>query len=397
MRIGILTWARNTNYGGALQALALKTFLCQNGIEADLITYLPLQTSISYSQVLGFCGGSWRCRLLSFIRPIFICLFDGYVIQTVRRIWKTRRFLSNILGLNGRVYACKADLNSQTEYDVIIVGSDQVWNPWILHVDDGYLLNKMRESVIRIAYAPSVATYTLCDKDEYYKSALPKFKAVSVRENASRAKLAEYFGKPIEWVVDPSLLLTKTDWCLLLSLQKPRADGPLVIYWLSDLETVIPEIVDYANSRKRSVVIMVDVKSFSVQRMCYLQLKRHMSARRILKLCPYVEMRKSADAREFLALISQACAVVSNSFHGMVFSCIFGKCFKNVLDGSRKDMWSRLTDFCENISGDGFFTMDIKSALNTVESSPPKFDHDKLDSWISRSREWLLGAVKTND
>ena len=397
MRIGILTWARNANYGGALQALALKTFLCQNGILADLITYLPLQTSTSYSQVFGLCGGSWRCRVLSFIRPIFICLFDGYVIQTLRRIWKTRRFLSDVLGLNGRIYACKSDFNAQIEYDIIVVGSDQVWNPQVLHVDDGYLLNEMRESVVRIAYAPSVATSTLCGKDEYYKSALPKFKAVSIRENATRAKLSEYFGRPVEWVVDPSFLLTKADWCLLLSLQQPRDDGPLVIYWLSNLENVIPEIVDYANNRKRHVVILVDVGSFSAQRMRYSQLKSHLHARRMLKSCSYVEVRRSADARDFLCLISQACAVVSNSFHGMVFSCIFGKCFKNVLDSSRKDMWSRLTDFCENIFGDGFFTNDIKSALNTVESVPAKFDRDKLEAWISRSREWLLRAVKSDD
>jgi len=100
-------------------------------------------------------------------------------------------------------------------YDAIICGSDQVWNPELTGESLlSYLLDfPEKEDLRRIAYAPSLGNDTLDEKwHDTFKRCLMKFDSLSVREKSTCAQISSLVGKEIPFVLDPTLLLPREQW-----------------------------------------------------------------------------------------------------------------------------------------------------------------------------------------
>lgn len=96
-------------------------------------------------------------------------------------------------------------------YDCFITGSDQVWNPdWI----NKYLsLDFVEDGKVTASYAASTGKVNLnVSEQQKLKRALNNTKYISIRENESIASLQKLTDKPIINVLDPTLLLSRSEW-----------------------------------------------------------------------------------------------------------------------------------------------------------------------------------------
>ena len=368
MKIGIMTWWRNTNYGGFLQGLALQTFLQRNGFAVEMIRFaFPPIRFTPRSIICPHRLTSLRQCLaaaLDIIRALFV---NGYLAARLSRLRKTLRLFATSITPSPQEYASLVELNDPRRYDTILIGSDQVWTPKYHDADFSYLLRGIGEAVRKVSYAASVAAPSVRPYEQIYSEALARFDALSVREKTNVAELEKLSGKRVEWVVDPTLLLSAEEWRELLNLQLHAQEPHITVYWLSPLEDKLSGLVRLAKTKRMKVHIFTDVLAFRVG-INPLRWGKHLMARVRLACSPWLELHIGADARDWLQDLSTADFILSDSFHALTFATIFKREIKVEVPEARKFMSSRLTDF--------------QSCKHT------------LSDWIGHSKMWLLENLK---
>lgn len=195
----------------------------------------------------------------------------------------------------------------KNKFDAYVVGSDQVWREeYAPDILDSFLryLPKNDES-IRISYAASFGTTELpISKDKLPECVglAKKFKAISVREKSAIGLVNEHFGLDAVHVLDPTLLLDANDYH---SIVKDNMFGR---------KQVVSYILDKSEEKTKIVQTLSTMLDAG-----------------LLNLTDYPlneEGRKQPYSVEnWLAAISNAEFIVTDSFHGCVFSIIFNKPF----------------------------------------------------------------------
>lgn len=317
MRIGILTLPLHTNYGGILQAYALQTVLERMGHEVRVINksnyYLPLWK-------IPFVYAKRILKNLNGDRfPIF---YEQQILKEIPIIGQyTNEFIDKYIHtLDVKNYSYL----KESDFDAIVVGSDQVWRPkYFGKIEDAYLDFAKTWNIKRIAYAASFGT----DKWEYSVrktkkccKLVRKFDAVSVREISGIDLCKDYFGITVEHVLDPTMLLSKDDYIQFFNINKiPKSNGNLLSYILDEtLEKQL--LIDEIAENKGLIPFRVNSKV------------EDRSAPLAERIQPPVEqwIRGFYDA-EF---------IVTDSFHACVFSIIFNKPF--LVIGNQKRGLSRI-------------------------------------------------------
>lgn len=395
MKIGILTWARNINYGGVLQALALRTAIGKLGWNAELIHYEPLQADISYKRLFGLVT---HTRLNAFVGAcldvVLNVFINGYFFSNVMRLFRSRRFIVEYICLSKRRYVDYREFCGQCDYDVVVVGSDQVWNPIFFGDSPAYLLKDMPSQVKKISYAASVATSHIGDRLHFFEEALPGYAAISLRERSSIKELQDCVDKKIEWVVDPTLLLSADEWSRILDLPAKKLGKHYTVYWLSDIDVILPRLIELASRNKLHIHLFGNIDSFRVRQLSLKSILNHMKIRLRMLLSRRVVFMKSKDARGFLSDLVTSRGIVSDSFHALMFSTVFKKPVSIITPPERAHMSSRINDFLVKV---GFVDITRESldnaAFTRIESIDGK-DVSRLNKWIEDSRAWLALALK---
>ena len=291
MKTGIITFHRAINYGAVLQAFALKRKIEELGAAASVIDYINPKDEKGYNLIQ-------TSNLKSFISSLL-----KYVFRKKKYI-KFIDFRNRHLNLTSEIKN-KNDLKLLNKrFDAFITGSDQVWNYNITDGDMVYLLD-FADIGKRNSYAASFGVTDISEKyKEEYKKILNDFSNISVREKAGARIIQELCYKKVPVVLDPTLLLDRFEW---EKIAKPyKRNKYILIYLLAPSEAV------YKLAEKLSddfnleiIVISVDFRSFKFGRKykCIL----------------------TAGPEEFLGLFTNAEYVITNSFHGTVFSIIFNK------------------------------------------------------------------------
>ena len=208
-------------------------------------------------------------------------------------------------------------------FDAYIVGSDQVWRPIYSYGISNYFLDfTVGKDVKRIAYSASFGTdqWEFTTEQTAVCSELAKqFDAISVREDSGVGLCRKYLNIDAVQMPDPTLLLDKNDYLEIIKNDCPENShsGGIFTYILDDSEI------------KRSIVQKVSSKlklnSFSV--MPQAQFKN--VGRKGIEKCIY------PPVAEWLQGFADADFVVTDSFHGTVFSIIFNKPFISIANGKR--------------------------------------------------------------
>ena len=306
MRIGILTLPLHTNYGGILQAYALQTVLERMGHDVCLIEKkrqplrLPLwKAPLSYGKriIKNLTGNPF---------PIFYEQKMNREEPVVRQ--NTDKFINKYI--KRRIVDDFSDIK-ETDFDAIVVGSDQIWRPkYVQEIEHAFLDFTEGWNIKRIAYAASFGTdeweYT-SEQTEKCAKLLKQFDAVSVREDSGVSLCREHFHIEAEHVLDPTLLLRSGDYINLFEMAgMPKSKGTLLCY-----------ILDKTLEKMALVNKVADEKHFVPFRVN--SLVENTKASLHERIQPPVEqwLRGFYDA-EF---------VITDSFHACVFSIIFNKPF----------------------------------------------------------------------
>lgn len=300
MKAGIITFHYAHHYGAQLQAYALMKAVIRAGVDCEIIDYVR-KDNIEGSRLFKK-GFSARALLSNADTLLNYCGMK-------RRFDRFQSFVSNDMKLSKRSYREYTELEADApRYDMYVCGSDQIWNPLIFREKnfDPAFFAAFASDGRRIAYAPSFGISQIPeDKREELRRYLMSFDALSVREKQGEKIIEDVSGKSSITVLDPTLLLTGSQWGELAKV--PTLDKPyLLCYFVSDGR----KYSDYVN-------ILSERYKLPVVALC--------GSRRV----PACTKHKVLDAgpKEFLGLFKNAAMVCTDSFHGTVFSVNFKKEF----------------------------------------------------------------------
>lgn len=288
-KIGILTLPLGHNYGGVIQAWALQRSLDKlNKFEIQILNY--------------------RGAKLSLVRYLKMILF-GMIgksedIHTAKKYSKIRAFRNNHLKLSPNLWGKKALRNyiKSQSMDHVLIGSDQVWRQSYSKEPEVYFgaLN-IPKSVRLSTYAASFGGCTRVLNLEHCKSSLDLFENISVREKKSVDFIYKSTGIVASFVADPSLLIEADEYISLFNLKKDPKEH-LFSYILDidmNKENILKKVVLHIQDE---VVELKNIDSKNNQTL-------------------------NAGVVEWINNFYNASFVITDSYHGVLFSIIFKKDF----------------------------------------------------------------------
>lgn len=302
MKIGILTFHRAINYGAVLQCYALYKVLTNMGHDVEVIDYRP--DSIEKYRMFFHKRDFHRLKgIKNKIRYIVSSLF---LIPTKKRTsGKFDLFLNGYMTFS-KVVKYPDDIPNY--YDFIFFGSDQIWNPQTCEgLDPVYWGQFEHHNAIFATYAASIGRISLINDKlkSDIRTFIKAYDNISVRERDLSEFLEREFHVPSSIVCDPTILLKKEDYDILL--RKPSIKNYLVLY------TVEPDVKseDFAEKISKQIGCVV------VRLHAYLSPLKKQRTKFASELSP----------SEFIGYIANAKCIVTNSFHATSFSIIYRKDF----------------------------------------------------------------------
>lgn len=377
MRVATLTWLHNHNYGSILQAYALQRFLIQLGFETKCIDYLPSRNQKLLNWVR--CGNSprlfWDRARAFFHSREERQHFRG---ESVRQF---DRFVDEHMATTRRCSSSK-DLKKVSEeenFDVYICGSDQIWSPELLNLN--FYLKFLGDSTVspRIAYGPSFGSTDASQrKRRLISQELRKFTAISVREDVGVEFLKELGVEGGVQVVDPVLLLCRSQWEDLFSKVESNSAPFIICYFLDGREEYWEAARAIADVLSCGIVALIGHNTYSAPSDIF----------SVFSLSP----------EQWLSYISQANFVLTDSLHCSMFSVIFHKdffCFERKIGNSPNSQNSRLHSFMRMTGlenrliaswDNSLLDMNLSISFDSVNSS--------MSNLIDFSKKWLISTLE---
>lgn len=339
MKTATVTWITYNNYGTELQAYALQQFVKSLGYANSILSdreilrrHRALLAAENRQQTppapVHADNPPARSRR---------GLID-YVKWPVRRFRNARReralrpyadsqarfeaFKEQALDIDGDVDPDRLP-ELDERYDCFLCGSDQIWSPLRINFNEYYYLSFSRRP--KIAYAPSFGTERLPEeKRDAIRELLRDFSGLSVREEMNQAPLEELTGMPVSFVCDPTLLLDGEAWSGFCSAAKRPRGSYLACYFLESREWYFAYARALAKQLGLRPVLIPSRKEHTERKAC----------------CSF-----PVGPAEFAAMLQGAEFVLTDSYHGSIFSMLFSKpflCFKRFDDDAPNNQNSRV-------------------------------------------------------
>lgn len=261
------------------------------------------------------------------------------------------------------------------EKDVIIFGSDQIWNPNWYH--PFYYGNYEEIKTKLIAYAPSFGVSKIDNNNNDIKNAISRFSCIALRESAGCNIVENLLKRKTKLVVDPTMFLNSKEWEKLEEKTNIEFNNYILCYMLSDNPNHWKAIKSFARKNKKQLVV-IPHDGYS-----YIQSK-------------YVV--KDCSVGNFLYLINNADYVATDSFHGTVFSIIYNKDFcvferHNPKDSNAQN--SRIYNLLSIAKAEEcLINYNSKKIIKIVEN--PNY-YNNLENLINESKEYLDVSIYDNN
>lgn len=347
MKIGILTHPQHCNYGGILQCYALSEYLKKLGHEPIVIRREPNRPIFI------------KRWLLTLLRGLRIPRY--YQSNRIDRTVNIRPFVGEYLNRTHPICSDKQMFRVCKEYnlDAVIVGSDQVWRrSFAKGYGYNYFLDFVPEDVVKLSYAASFGIndwqYTQ-EETEKICSLIQRFISISVREEEALALCNIKMHIDAEWLIDPTLLLTSQEYSVITSSRRIN-ERYVFVYWLGDKSQINEELAKYKNLGYKIVEL-------------YLR-----------------DEHEQMSVQDWLSYIKYADRIITDSFHGVVFSILFEKSFsiyKNESGGT-----GRLFSLMKLLEVS--YSIDLDKGLDYVTLS------EKLWKLREKSRIYLTKSLVRN-
>lgn len=319
-RVAIITLPLGENYGGILQAYSLQKIVHNLGMNV-VTASIPKQNSLKLL----------ANRVIKTVLHIVKSSVSNMTSKDILiKTEKTRQFVNKYIKTIDKKHLHNDD------FDVYIVGSDQVWRAKYVNISD-YMLNfaTAKTGAVKISYA---ASFGKDDLNEYRNSDIKEssrlaknFDGISVRER-SGVKLAEkHWGVKALHHIDPTMLIPKKQYNNLIKSNQGdtyKPEGKLFVYIL-DKSSEKENIVEKTSQ-------LSGLKSFGF-------MPPSTNSKRAFRNNP--EKYKLPSVEQWLRSFRDADFVVTDSFHGCVFSIIYNKPF--IAIGNKSRGLSRFTSLLE--------------------------------------------------
>lgn len=393
LKIGILTLHSQTNYGGVLQAYALQEVLTQLGHDVEIVDRW-------FDERNGGLRGIVASRsIVSWIKFIARALLGfGDAANYIRHV-RTASKLHFLLNRTEYSFCHWKDAPSTFHFDLLVVGSDQVWNADLQGKELPYLLEGA-PGISAIAYGASFGTKSIPKAlIERYKEGFARFSKISVREKEG-CEIVNSAGFKAEHVADPTLLAELSDWnrvITLLRLSKKKTKRKLVCYLIHDpLGFVVSILARFAKENNCEVEIFFGTPCTLLPKNLYELIAISSGAIRAF-FSKNIHTRATATPDEFLAEIASADMVLSDSFHALMFATIFRKNIRVLMprNGRGSEGFSRLSEFVSEFLLTPTLCDSYEAAFQSFKSDPrTSYDEGRLKERRRQSMEWLKESIR---
>ena len=365
-KIATLTTHGADNYGAVLQAYALHKFIGELGCECQVINYVPAYTTKEYALI----------RNPETIKEFaFYCFQVLNYTQRKKRKIKFSSFREAYLSLSGHTIADHSELiQTANKYDMVVCGSDQIWNPQIHEFDEAYFLSFENITTKLVSYAASFGQDRIDEiiKPELHRR-LNKFSSFACREHSAIQLIEELTGTVAQFVLDPVFLLSGEMW-REMAKSPSYPDEYDLVYFLSN-----PGISPYAAKRhakeKGNKVLSI---GFSPRDYKY------------GIACDY-----SLGPLEFLGAIEHSDVILTNSFHCTAFAILFEKDFYVRLHRGKQSRNGRIVSLLSELGLEDRIYYD-EEAKNLDFSK--KIDYvsvrGKLQALVCASKKYLIDVLE---
>lgn len=303
-KVGIVTFHRAVNVGSFLQSYAMATAVKRLGFQPEIIDYYSAQQQQQYAKL--YLNNN-RSKSLKF--KLFLIVYRLVLVVFARKIRRYNRdyhdFAETHLPISEHQYNDISSLKSaKLEHSTFISGSDQIWNTNALDFSEAYLLNFVKDAR-KVAYAPSLGNNNHFSNK--YIEQLKQYDDVSVREKAGAQYISKLLGKNVPYVLDPTLLLKKDDYA---ELEQPSdIQGDYLFYYAIGYNIKQRMLVNRIARKHGLKVVSWNPQQYALDRLFIRNLVQ-----------PEIQ-----NPGVWLNLIKNAKLVVSASFHGSVFSVLYGR------------------------------------------------------------------------
>lgn len=379
MKVAILTFSRTTNYGAALQCYALSSFIRKAGheviifnapldsegaIEVSLARLILRKIKKTLKNIISSNKQS-NSEFVRYYRDEKEKKEDIYWDNQVKLLFDS--FNQTYLPPFTKELKNEQDFKKQyPQADLYIVGSDQVWNLSITQLQKQIFFFSFLKDEARISYAASFggSTQWLGTKEETQEiyRLLKKFKGISVRENSGISILHNTFHLNGVEVLDPTLLLSGTEYDKLAEKSDLEASQDLYAYkfiindiWLETLKFI---------SKETESKLRMDCETIQL---------------------PDIPFNPVLSIEGWLKLIKTAKFVVTDSFHCTVFCILFKKQF--IVSPSYSGGEGRMLSFLKKLGLENRFYYTTKDIRENKETWKMPIDYDKVYQKLNYHKE----------
>ncbi|SHI82437.1 polysaccharide pyruvyl transferase family protein [Parasporobacterium paucivorans] len=307
MKIGIVTFHASLNCGSMLQAFALQNILKERyGADVEIVDF----SSRGQRQMYSVVDTHLRPRVLKRNLRVFPYRKEIRIMQNDFEIFKGKYFK-----LTPKFYKSFYQLKElHDRYDLLVAGGDQVWNIRCRDNDMAYFL-AFPTAARKISYSPSLGAVNINTAKKnlaQYRKCLMEFSHLSIREPNGKKWLEQLTGREVKIIADPTMLYVPDDWRRLLPVQ--QIEEKYIFYYAFNYGNKrINKALQEASNKLKMPVYVIERKEWNI---CGLEKYGF-------------KLWEKADPLAFVNMISNAAYVVTDSFHGTVFSCLFNKQFCN--------------------------------------------------------------------
>lgn len=306
-KVGIITFHNSYNCGSMLESFAIHTYLKKDGINNEIINFS------NEGQREMYAVFNKNDSLKHIIKNLLVF---PHRKKIKNNNLKYEEFKNKNFELSKEyIYSKQLD---ESMYSIVVAGSDQIWNITIKDKDDAYFLNWVKNAR-KVAYAPSfgarkISNYTT--DVERYKKYLKDFDAISIRENNGQKWLKE-MGILAPVLIDPTLLLDKNDYDKILDLTYTIPYKEYIFFYCPHFNKEICKFVKKIAKKYKLPVIAWSTKSYYLKGISRFGF----------------ELPEYESPAVYLKLIKNAKLIFTTSFHGTIFSTIYGKKFYTIKNG----------------------------------------------------------------
>lgn len=263
------------------------------------------------------------------------------------------------------------------EYDTVLVGSDQLWLPGGL-ATNFYNLMFVPDGIRKISYATSFGVSSI-PKRQYKKTKeyLDRIEYISVRERTGAKIVKEVSGRDAVIVADPTLLLDRSQWESVIPDRRPVDEPYVFCYFLGKNEKHRDAAEEFAKKTGLKIVSTPFLDS-------YVKRDEHFGDQQLFDVGP----------DDFVNLIRNAEYILTDSFHGSVFSIINHKkfvTFNRFDDGSSNSRNSRIDNLCELL---GIKDRRYDAGADIAQTAKAPVDYESVDEKLASLRAESLLFLK---